>query len=92
MTASSAASTSVGSTAWPSRTSLRSPNRFVPCGVSSWSTNRPFAYARAFSSSSDGTGSAAILRSSPTIVDTASSIRLMSTPACETSVPVSVWA
>ena len=31
----------------------------VPCGLSSWSTKRPLAKLRAFSSSSAGTGSAA---------------------------------
>ena len=41
---------------------------FVPCGLSSERTKRPFAYDRAFSSSSAGTGSAAILRSSARIV------------------------
>ena len=32
----------------------------MPCGLSSWSTKRPFAKLRAFSSSSAGTGSSAI--------------------------------
>jgi hypothetical protein len=54
----------------------------VPCGLSSCRTKRPFAKLRAFSSSCAGIGSAAIRRSSATIVSIASSIRLMSTPAC----------
>ncbi len=61
-----------------------------PCGLSSESTKRPFAKLRAFSSSSAGTGSSAIRSSSVTIVVTASSMRLMSTPACEKSEPASV--
>ena len=61
----------------------------VACGLSSPSTNRPFAKERAFSSSSAGTGSATIRRSSATIVSIASSIRLRSTPACAASVPAS---
>ena len=52
----------------------------VPCGLSSWSTKRPLAKLRAFSSSSDGTASEARSRNCSTIVVTASSIRLMSTP------------
>ena len=83
MTASRPSSTSVGSVACPSSTSRRSPNMIVPCGLSSCSTKRPFAKFRAFSSSSSGTGSSAIRLISRTIVSTASSIRLMSTPACE---------
>ena len=67
----------------PSSTSRRSPKRIRPCGFSSWSTKRPFAKFFAFSSSSAGTGSSTIRSSSSTIVVTASSIRLMSTPACE---------
>ena len=58
-----------------SSTSRRSPNIISPCGLSSWRTKRPFAKLRAFSSSSAGSGSAAILRSSPAIVATASSMR-----------------
>ena len=54
----------------------------VPCGLSMPSTNRPFAKARAFSSSAAGTGSSAMRRSSAAIVVTASSMRWMSTPAC----------
>jgi hypothetical protein len=45
------------------------------------------ASARAFSSSSAGTGSSAIRRNSVVIVSTASSARVMSTPACEKSEP-----
>ncbi len=52
----------------------------VPCGLSSWSTNRPLAKLRAFSSSSAGTGFSASSLNCSTIVVTASSIRLMSTP------------
>ena len=83
VTASIPPSTSSGSGSFRSSTSFRSPNSISPCGLSSWRTKRPFAKLRAFSSSSGGSGSAAILRSSPAIVATASSIRLMSTPACE---------
>ena len=61
----------------------------MPCGDSSESTKRPFVYERAFSSSIAGTGSSAIFFSSPTIVSTASSMRLMSTPAWVNSAPVS---
>ena len=65
----------------PCSTSRRSPYMIVPCGLSSPSTKRPFAKARAFSSSAAGTGSSAIRRSSAAIVVTASSMRWMSTPA-----------
>ena len=89
VTASSPASIASGSSAWPSSTSRRSPYMIVPCGLSIPSTKRPFAKARAFSSSAAGTGSSAILRSSAAIVDTASSIRWMSTPAWAYSEPAS---
>ena len=64
VTSSSSASISSGSSASPSSTSRRRPNMIRPCGLSSWSTKRPLANARAFSSSSAGTGSAAICCSS----------------------------
>ena len=54
----------------------------VPFGSSSESTSRPLAKFLAFSSSSASTGSSAIRPNSATIVFTASSIRLMSTPPC----------
>ena len=63
-----------------------------PCGLSIWRTKRPFEKFFALRSSSSGTGSAAICFSSAAIVPTASSIRSMSTPACEYSEPVSVYA
>ena len=55
VTASSPASSSSGSTAWPSSTSRRRPKRISPFGLSVCSTKRPLASARAFSSSSAGT-------------------------------------
>ena len=54
-----------------------------PCGLSIWSTKRPFAKFFALRSSSAGTASAAIFFSSAATVSIASSIRSMSTPACE---------
>jgi hypothetical protein len=63
-----------------------------PCGLSIWSAKRPFAKLFAFRSSSSGTASAAILRSSAATVSTASSIRSMSTPACVYREPASVYA
>src|ERR671937_456953 len=62
----------------------------MPCGFSSLRTKRPLARARAFSSSSAGTASSAIFRNSRTIVSTASSLRAMSTPACEKSEPAAL--
>ena len=76
VTASRPARTSSGSVASPSSTSRRRPNMTSPCGLSVCSTNRPFATLRAFSSSSAGTGSSAIFRSSATIVVIASSMRV----------------
>src|SRR3954454_24236697 len=64
-----------------SSTSRRRPNMISPCEVSSCRTKRPFAKLFAFASSSVGTASSAIVRSSFATVETASSIRLMSTPA-----------
>ena len=90
MTRSSAASTSSGSRIRPSSTSSRSPKEIVPFGSSSESTRRPLAKLRAFSSSSASTGSAAMRPNSRTIVETASSIRWMSTPPWAKSVPASV--
>ena len=63
----------------------------VACGLSRPRTKRPFANARAFSSSSAGTGSATARRSSATTVSIASSIRVRSTPAWAASVPASAY-
>ncbi len=82
VTASRPARISVGSAASPSSTSRRRPERSSPFGLSVCSTNRPFASARAFSSSSAGTGSSASFLNSSAITSTASSARFRSTPAC----------
>ena len=63
----------------------------VACGLSRPSTKRPLANERAFSSSSAGTGSVTIRRSSATIVSIASSIRFRSTPPCAASAPASAY-
>ena len=61
-----------------------------PCGPSVRRTNRPLIIERDFSSSSAGTVSSAIRANCSTITLIASSIRLMSTPACASSEPASV--
>src|SRR5262245_30026791 len=90
VTASIPARTSCGSGVFPSSTSRRRPNEINPCGLSVWSANRPLAKLFALWSSSSGTASAAIFRSSVATVSTASSIRSMSTPACAYNEPASV--
>ena len=62
-----------------------------PWGLSVWSTKRPLAKARAFSSSSLGTGSSAMRWNCSTITLIASSMRARSTPACAYSEPASVY-
>ena len=62
----------------------------MPRGSSTPSTVRPVMYRFAFAISSSGTGSVAIRRSSAQIVEIASSIRFVSTPAWTYRAPVSV--
>jgi voltage-gated potassium channel len=75
----------------PSRIVERRPKDVIERGSSSPSTSRPFSMLRALVSSSSGTGSFAMRRNSATMVVTASSARLRSTPACENSDPASTY-
>ena len=90
VTASSSASTSSGSSALPSSTSRRRPNMISPCGLSVWSTKRPLRTSAPSRARRRGRARRPCAGTARRSTLTASSIRVMSTPACETSEPVSV--